>query len=151
MPADVLHGRLLLWGTGFAAAAFVGLPAFHPLLGSTATILGPLIGIVLFLGLAGTLRLPLASGLRPARALLLTGASAFEEVVWRGAALAWLAARTGLPAALALTCTGFAAAHRGRHGDRASLHLATGAGFGVAFACAGLAAAILAHSLYNLL
>lgn len=151
MPADVLRGRLLLWGTALMAAAVVGLPAFHPLLGIRATIVGPLIGIALFLGLAGTLRVPRASGLRPGRALLLTAASTFEELVWRGVALAWLAARAGLPAALALTSTGFAAAHRGRHGGRAPLHLATGAGFGIAFACAGLAAAILAHSLYNLL
>lgn len=151
MSTDLMRGRLLLWGTAFTAAALGGLPAFQSPAAAAAGVVGPATGGCLFLALARTLRLPSPARLRPVRALWLAAGAAFEELVWRGAALAWLAARAGLPAALALTTAGFATAHRGRHGARASVHLVTGAGFGAAFACGGLVAAMLAHAVYNLL
>ena len=150
MANDVLRGRLLLWATAFAAALAVGLPAFRPALGSQASVLiGPAVGAGLFLGLAGipsTLRAPTIP-----RAAWLAASAAFEELAWRAVALAALAAWMGVLAALLVTSAGFAAAHRARLGRRASVHVLTGAGFGAAFVCAGLVAAIAAHWVYNLL
>ena len=152
MTNDVLRGRLLLWATALAAALAVGLPAFRPALGDRVSVLiGPAVGVVLFLGLAGgapprRLRAPTIP-----RAAWLAASAAFEELAWRAVALAAFATWMGVWPALAVTSVGFAAAHLVRLGRRARVHLLTGAGFGAAFVCAGLVAAIAAHWVYNLL
>lgn len=134
----------------------MGLPASRPLEpGVGGLVTGPALGTALFVLLARTaptVRLaPRRRGVLLARAAYLTAAAAFEEILWRGVALAALVPITGLVGALALTCAGFAAAHRRSHGRRSIVHLVTGGGFGAAFLCGGLAAAILAHAAYNLL
>jgi membrane protease YdiL (CAAX protease family) len=152
MATDVLRGRLLLWGTAFAAAAALGLPAFRPSLrGPVAVPLGVLVGLCLFCILAGRPRV----GRVPAVATVvrsgwLLAAAAFEEIVWRGVALAFLVPRSGPAAALAATTAGFALAHR-TQGRAGAVHVVTGAGFGGAFLVAGLAAAVSAHVAYNVL
>jgi len=150
VSGDVLRGRLLLWGTALAAVLAVGLPAFRPVLGNRASVLvGPAIGAALYIGLAGApprLRLPTVP-----HAMWLAGSAAFEELVWRAVVLAALAAWIGAVAALLLTSVAFAVAHQARLGRRAGIHVITGAGFGAAFLCAGLAASFAAHWIYNLL
>ncbi len=116
---------------------------------------GPAVGIGLFVLLAHAapaVRLP-PRGRRVlvARAAYLAAAAAYEEILWRGVALAALVPVFGSLGALAVTCAGFAASHHRSHGRRSIVHLATGGGFGGAFLCGGLAAAILAHVTYNLL
>ena len=141
---------MLLWGTALAGAIAVGLPAFRPAFESRMSLLvGPAVGALLFFGLAGVPpRLPLPTA---PRAVWLAGSAAFEELVWRAVALAAFAAWIGPFAALLLTSAGFAAAHRASLGRRADIHVLTGAGFGAAFLCAGLAASFAAHWVYNLL
>lgn len=149
MTPELVGGRLLLWGTAVLLVAAVGLPASRPAVtGGAALLLGCAVGGILFIVLAGAPRLR-----RPAllRSAWLAGGAAFEELVWRGVALAWLAARSGAGPALAATSAGFALAHRGRHGRGAWIHLGTGVAFGAVFVLAGLAAAVTAHTLYNLL
>lgn len=151
MANDVLRGRLLLWATAFVAALGLGLPAFRPALGNRESLLvGPSVGAILFRCLAGAARPRLRAPSIP-RAAWLAASAAFEELAWRAVALAALAAWLGVLAALVVTSIGFAAAHRAQLGRRARVHLLTGAGFGAAFVCAGLAAAIAAHWVYNLL
>jgi Type II CAAX prenyl endopeptidase Rce1-like len=148
---DVIRGRLLLWATALVAALAVGLPAFRPeLQGRASVLVGPAVGAGLFLGLAGT-RFPEFRAPTIARAAWLGASAAFEELAWRAVALAVLAAWMGVLAALVVTSVGFAAAHQARLGRRARVHVLTGAGFGAAFVCAGLVAAIAAHWVYNLL
>jgi membrane protease YdiL (CAAX protease family) len=142
---------LLLWAASFAAAAACGLVT-APALG-LGLLTGPAIGAGLFLVLAGGLpRLPrrpprIVAG----RAGYLLAAAVFEELIWRGLALGMLLNATGPPAALVLTSIGFALWHRRALGRRSAVHVATGAGFGVAFLVGGLVAAILAHAVYNVL
>ena len=151
MTNDALRGRLLLWAAALAAALAVGLPAFRPALGDRASVLiGPAVGAGMFVGLAGA-RPPKLHAPPIARAAWLAASAAFEELAWRAVALAVLAAWMGVMAALLVTSIGFAAAHRARLGRRARVHALTGAAFGAAFVCAGLVAAIAAHSVYNLL
>jgi membrane protease YdiL (CAAX protease family) len=107
-------------------------------------VVGPPIGVGIFVALAGT-----AAGV--ARAAWLAAGAAFEELLWRGVVLAILASWTGAATALVASTAGFALAHRSRHGRRAWIHLVTGSAFGGAFVCAGLWAAIAAHAVYNLL
>lgn len=140
-------GRLLLWGTALVAALVVGMPPFRPALpGGIGVPAGAAAGLVLFVALAGVpiLRMP---ALLPA--LWVAAGASFEELVWRGLGMGLLAGTVGVVAALAITTAGFALAHRYR--PRARIHLFTGVTFGSAFACGGLAAAIAAHSAYNLL
>jgi membrane protease YdiL (CAAX protease family) len=113
-------------------------------------LVGPAVGAGLFVGLAGA-RPPKLHAPTIARAAWLAASAAFEELAWRAVALAVLAAWMGVVAALLVTSVGFAAAHRARLGRRAHVHVLTGAGFGTAFVCAGLVAAIAAHWVYNLL
>lgn len=153
MASEVVHGRLLLWATAFAAAALVGLPAFRPLLeGAGWPLVGLAVGLGLFALLAGAPRLPRR---RPDEAILpiawLAADAAYEELLWRGIALAGLAAVVGVPGALVATSVVFALSHRSRQGRRAAVHVATGAAFGAAFVCAGLVAAVAAHASYNAL
>lgn len=151
MAAEVVRWRLLLWATPVAVAAGAGLV---PLPSAGPGLLGGLaIGAALFVLLAGDRpRLPR----RPvvvvfARAVYLFTAAAFEELLWRGLALAVIASRVGPLAALALTSLAFALWHRRSLGRRRAVHVATGLGFGTAFLWGGLAAAILAHAAYNVL
>jgi membrane protease YdiL (CAAX protease family) len=151
VAAELVRGRLLLWTAAFAGAAATGLvppPKAGPgLLG------GLVIGAGLFVLLAGAR--PRAPD-RPAtvlvtRAAYLSAAAAFEELLWRGLALALISARAGSLAALVLTSLAFALWHRRSLGWRRAVHAATGLGFGAAFLWGGLAASILAHALYNVL
>jgi membrane protease YdiL (CAAX protease family) len=116
--------------------------------------IGPLAGAAVFLILTGG-RIPLGRPIVLGRAVVVrwlalgVGAS-LEEAVWRGLVLGGLVAAIGPLGALALSSAGFAVWHRSL-GWRCGIHLVTGAGFGIAFLAGGLAAAILAHSVYNVL
>ena len=118
-------------------------------------LVGPLSGVALFALLSGG-RLPRARPHLRRRALAvrwayLGAAAGFEEVVWRGLVLGALTAAIGPWAALAGSSAGFAAWHWPSLGRRSAVHLVTGTGFGAAFLAGGLAAAVLAHAVYNLL
>jgi ABC-2 type transport system ATP-binding protein len=83
---------------------------------------------------------------------VLSTRSAYEEALWRGLLLGSLAVVSGRLAALVATTALFAATHVPRYGWRAATHLLTGAVFGVVYLATGaLAAAIVAHALYNVL
>ena len=119
--------------------------------------LGACSGLALFAALA---RRPLpagalAPGLRRrtlARALVLTGQSAYEEALWRGLCLGTVSLALGRLAGLVAATTLFAAAHVPKQGRLAGTHLLTGAVFGLVYIATGLlAAAIVAHALYNVL
>jgi membrane protease YdiL (CAAX protease family) len=74
-----------------------------------------------------------------------------EEIVWRGICLGGLALVVGPLPALAVSSAAFAVWHWPSLRGRCAVHLVTGAAFGAAFLLGGLAAAIVAHVLYNLL
>ena len=89
---------------------------------------------------------PLVPAALAACAMLVVSAAS-EEVVWRRVVLGELL-RAGPLAALAGSTLGFALVHR----TRQCLHLGTGAAFGGLYLVTGaLAAAIAAHSSYNVL
>ena len=115
---------------------------------------GPLSGAALFLLLTGGRvprgRPPLLWRALAIRWASLGAAAGLEEVVWRGLVLGGLIAAIGPVSGLALSSAGFAAWHWPL-GRRCGVHLVTGAGFGTAFLVGGLAAAILAHGVYNVL
>ncbi len=116
---------------------------------------GPVCGAAVFVALTGG-RLPLAGPGAWTRALAvrwlsLTVAAGVEEIVWRGLALARLATALGPALALAATSVGFALWHRHGLGRRCAVHLITGLAFGAAFLIGGLAAAVIAHAIYNVL
>jgi len=105
-------------------------------------------GLLLYLAVAR--RRPYVPPLAPA-ALAACGviviAAASEEVVWRRVVLGELL-RIGPLAAVAGSTLAFALVHKGRQG----LHLGTGAAFACVYLATGvLAAAIAAHSAYNVL
>ncbi|HEX3290158.1 MAG TPA: ATP-binding cassette domain-containing protein [Gaiella sp.] len=87
-----------------------------------------------------------------ARSVVLTIKSAQEEALWRGLALGALVAPLGCPAALAVSTTLFAGVHVRTQGRAATVHLATGAVFGLVYLLTGrLLAPIVAHGAYNVL
>jgi membrane protease YdiL (CAAX protease family) len=151
MVAELVGGRILLWATVFGGAAAAGLvspPSAGPgLLGGLA------IGAGLFVLLAGDR--PRAPERPPAvlvaRATYVVAGAAFEELLWRGLGLALLSPWVGSLAALVLTSVAFALWHRRSLGRRRVIHAVTGLAFGGAFLLGGLAAAILAHAVYNVL
>lgn len=115
---------------------------------------GPLTGALVFAALTQG-RLPRARlRLRPALTLrwggLVVGA-ALEEIVWRGFVLGGLAATAGPLPALAISSLAFAGWHWPSTGRRCVLHVVTGGAFGTACLLAGLATAVVAHVVYNLL
>jgi len=116
---------------------------------------GPLAGAAVFVLLAGgRLPRPRRRGLPRALGLrwLRLGAEAgLEEVVWRGLVLGGLLGAIGPVGGLAVSSAGFALWHRPALGLRCGVHVVTGAAFGTAFLAGGLAAAVLAHALYNVL
>ncbi len=107
---------------------------------------GTAAGVGLFAGLLRR-RVPLAP-VRFTTAAVLALTAGAEEVTWRWFALASLAPRTGVVAALALTSVAFAFAHpAGR-----PMHVVSGVVFGALFLLTGtLAAPWAAHASYNLL
>jgi membrane protease YdiL (CAAX protease family) len=118
-------------------------------------VVGPLSGAALFLVLTGG-RLPRAWPRLPRRAAIVRWASlavaaGLEELAWRWLVLGGLAVAVGPLSALALSTLGFAVSHRPSLGRRCWVHLFTGAGFGAAFLAGGIAAAVLAHGVYNIL
>jgi ABC-2 type transport system ATP-binding protein len=149
------------------AAVWVGTVAFAaaiapPVDGAvTSRVEGLTIGVAAGFGaflLLGRTRIPLAvlthgGGRRAiARGILLTGRSAYEEALWRGLLLGWLASTIGRLGALAATTMLFAASHVPSQGRRAAAQLVTGAAFGIVYLATGaLLAAIVAHALYNVL
>lgn len=116
---------------------------------------GPLAGAALFVVLAGghlpRLRQRLLGRALVVRWIRLGAEAGLEEVIWRGLVLGGLLAAIGPVTGLALSSAGFALWHRPALGPRCGVHLVTGAGFGVASLAGGLAAAILAHAVYNVL
>lgn len=116
---------------------------------------GPVVGAGTFLVLTGG-RFPRVRPRPLGRAMgvrwlgLAVGA-AFEEIVWRGICLGGLLLVVGPWPALAVSSTAFALWHWPSLRGRCAVHLVTGAAFGAAFLIGGLAAAIVAHALYNLL
>jgi len=118
-------------------------------------VFGPVAGAATFLILAGG-RFPLALPRPLGRAMVvrwltLGATSGLEEVFWRGAVLGGLLVLVGPLPALAASSAGFAIWHWPSLRRRCAVHLVSGAAFGGAFLVGGLAAAILAHTLYNLL
>jgi membrane protease YdiL (CAAX protease family) len=116
---------------------------------------GPLAGVAVFLLLAGA-RLPRArprplGSLLVVRWLILAVEAGLEELIWRGIAMSALLDTVAPPVALVVTSAGFALWHWPHVGRRSAIHLLTGMAFGAAFLASGLAAAMLAHALYNVL
>jgi membrane protease YdiL (CAAX protease family) len=153
--SEVLARRGAAW-TLVLLLGWAYLPSAPPAASSAGSWLGPITGVALFLVLARRLprgqirraRLPAVA----ARSGYLAAVAAVEEVLWRGFALRILAAQSSPVAALAATTLGFAAWHGPRLGRRSLVHLVTGLAFGaVALATGGLAAAIVAHAVYNVL
>ena len=118
-----------------------------------AAVAGLVAGLLLFAALARTLRVP-----RPPRALaaatpfVLLRAAA-EEALWRWGLLLGLLPQVGAAGAAAVSSAAFATAHGTHQGPRAfAVRAATGAVFALVFVGTGrLAAAILAHGVYNTL
>jgi membrane protease YdiL (CAAX protease family) len=115
---------------------------------------GPLTAALLFAALAQG-RVPRARVLlRPGLAVRWGGlavGAALEELVWRGIVLGGLAAAVGPLPALAISSLGFAVWHWPSVGRRCLVHVATGGAFGAACLLGGLATAVVAHAVYNLL
>ena len=87
-----------------------------------------------------------------AKSAVLVVRAATEEVVWRLAVAAAIAAAAGWPVGLALSTAGFAAAHGRRSRRLVATHAATGLAFGALFFATGrLLAPIVAHAAYNVL
>jgi len=123
--------------------------------GEVALASGPLCGAALFVALAGG-RLPRAWVPAPRRAFVLRwlglgGRAALEELVWRGLVLGALALAVGPIWALLLSAAAFAAWHAPGLGGRSAVHVVTGLGFGLSYLVGGVAAAVLAHCIYNVL
>lgn len=124
-------------------------------LGFDARVLaGPLTAAVLFAALTQgrvpRARLPLRPALAARWSRLAAGA-ALEELVWRGVVLGGFAAAAGPVAALAISSLGFAVWHWPSLGRRCIVHVVTGGAFGSACLLGGLATAVVAHAVYNLL
>jgi ABC-2 type transport system ATP-binding protein len=147
-----------VWTGTVALAVTVAPPVDGVLSGrGAATAIGAAAGAAVFLAL-GRARVSLGVVARVgrrralARSVLLTGRSAYEEALWRGLLLGWLASTVGRLTALAAATTLFAASHVPSQGRRAAAHVVTGAAFGGAYLLTGaLLAAIVAHALYNVL
>jgi membrane protease YdiL (CAAX protease family) len=108
------------------------------------------LGIATFTVLAGRPPRPQPSARTDGRVLFAASVSAAcEELLWRGPLLRSLHHRLGAGGAVALDAAGFAASH----GRRARLaHVLLGAVFATAaLTPAGLAAAVSAHVVYDLL
>jgi ABC-2 type transport system ATP-binding protein len=147
---------------GWAAFALVGAalappidPWLHgPPLGILA---GVVSGVTLFAllarkGICPAAVLSLAPAALAARSIVLTVRAAQEEVIWRGLVLGLLAGPIGRLGALAASTLLFAASHIRRQGHGATLHLATGGSFGLAYVLTGrLTVAIGSHAAYNVL
>jgi ABC-2 type transport system ATP-binding protein len=87
-----------------------------------------------------------------ARSIALTIRAAQEEVIWRGFVLGLLVGPIGRAGALAASTLLFAASHVRRQRRGATLHLATGGVFGLAYVLTGrLTVAIASHAAYNVL
>jgi hypothetical protein len=143
MTAARLWGVLAAyWLAAVSAAALVRPPlaAWPP---AVAAATGAITGAALYCAVArAPTRCP-----GVAIAAVLTASAVAEELVWRGAVLAWLHGRLGPVVALALSSGAFAWAHA--HGRR--LHAATGLWFGALYlATGGLVAPCCAHGIYNL-
>jgi membrane protease YdiL (CAAX protease family) len=114
------------------------------------TLVGAGIGVATFAVLAGRPPRPRPSPQTDGRVLFAASVSAAcEELLWRGPLLRLLHGRLGTGRAVALDAVGFAAAH----GRRATLaHVLLGAVLATAaLTPPGLAAAVNAHVVYNLL
>jgi membrane protease YdiL (CAAX protease family) len=121
----------------------------------TRLALGPVAGVGVFVVLAGgrctpTLPRPLGRALL-VRWLTLAVLAGMEEVVWRGVVLGGLEPVVGPVPAIGISSLGFAAWHWPSLGPRSAVHVVTGGAFGSAFLVGGIAAATIAHALYNLL
>jgi membrane protease YdiL (CAAX protease family) len=117
--------------------------------------LGPVTGVAVFVTLAGG-RFPLALPRPLGRAILvrwlmLAVLAGLEEVIWRGVVLGGLEPVVGPIPALGISSLGFAAWHWPSLGPRSAVHMVTGGAFGGVFLVGGIAAATIAHTLYNLL
>jgi membrane protease YdiL (CAAX protease family) len=86
-----------------------------------------------------------------ARWLVLAAHAGLEEIAWRGIVLSGLQLFVGPWSALAASSLAFAIWHWSSLRGRCFVHLVTGAAFGGAFLAGGIAAAMLAHAVYNLL
>ena len=117
--------------------------------------LGPATGAATFLLLTGG-HFPRARPRPLGRAmhirwLALVATAALEELVWRGIVLRGLVVLVGLWVALAVSSVAFAIWHAPALRGRCAVHLVTGGTFGGAFLVGGIVAAMLAHTIYNLL
>jgi len=117
--------------------------------------LGLITGVGVFVVLAGA-RFPAALPRPLGRAMLvrwlmLATLAGLEEVGWRGVVLGALQPLVGPVAALGISSLAFAIWHWPSLGARCVVHVVTGGAFGGAFLAGGIAAASVAHALYNLL
>jgi membrane protease YdiL (CAAX protease family) len=154
--ARVLLARGLLYAA-IAAAAVAGAPA------APRAALAPAAGLPVALAAAAAPLLFLAlacSGDRSDRsaALVWGGRVAFlgvvalaEEAIWRGVLLPLLLPHVSLAAAVGASAAAFALSHVPRQGRRAAVHLVTGGVFGGCWLAGGLAAAFVAHLVYDVL
>jgi ABC-2 type transport system ATP-binding protein len=155
---SVLVPRLAVWAATTLAAVVLAPPVGGLVdVGAFAWPAGALAGAVVFVSLA---RRRLPGGLLHrarrrrllARSIALTLRSSFEEALWRGFVLGVLVAPIGRVGALVTSSSLFALAHTRRQGRRAAVHLITGSTFGGVYLATGrLAAAIGAHTTYNVL
>lgn len=81
----------------------------------------------------------------------LAAGAGLEEIVWRGFVLGGKTLAAGPLAALAISSLGFAVWHGPSLGRRCVVHVLTGGAFGIACMLGGLATAVVAHAVYNLL
>jgi len=155
MTARGLQQQVLLALLLATALATVGLPPAHGSTAPTAAALGAgaAAGLLLFRVLAGRWpRPPLRVRAWPVlcRAAAIGAKAAIEEIAWRGYVLALLVPFLTSLGAVALTSCLFSLAHGDVRGRARLVHLATGGVFGGVYLSTGsLAAAILAHAVYN--
>ncbi len=156
-PGHMVLALLVLVPTAGLALVLLAptAPLRQPIAARTGVPVGLVLGAMLFATLARGGRRPLR--IRPpgvvAAALAVAAAGAGEEAVWRGFALARLAAGIGVAGALVATTAAFAATHFPALRLRGvAVHLGTGSVFGLLFVGTGsLVCAAAAHGAYNLL
>jgi membrane protease YdiL (CAAX protease family) len=145
--------RIVAWSlAAVAGGAFVPRPEALVDLGGAALALGLVVGIGVYVVLAGSVTVTVRAAGVSARIAYVAARAAYEEAVWRLCLLGLLAAAFGPAAGLSLTTVAFALSHWPRQGPRSAVHLLTGTAFGGVFLATGsFAAAVATHAAYNAL
>jgi CAAX protease family protein len=148
-----VRSRIVAWSLAALAGAAV-VPRPEPLVdvGGAAVVLGLVVGVGLYVVLAGSVRVTVRAPGVAARIAYVVARSVYEEALWRLCLLGLLAAAFGPAAGLSLTTVAFALSHWPRQGAKAAVHLVTGTTFGGVFLVTGsFGAAAAAHMAYNAL